>query len=114
MLKQLVVENLNGSMNLTLKFHEDLNILTGKNGCGKTTILKLIWYLMSGNIERVIDEKIPFDYARLDASNFFIEIRISTTVNEKLVLFNWDVGKGFQSRKIKLSACDRETEWING
>jgi predicted ATP-binding protein involved in virulence len=32
------------------QFNPDLNILTGRNGSGKTTIMKLIWFIMSGNV----------------------------------------------------------------
>ncbi|TCG02053.1 hypothetical protein BZM26_02650 [Paraburkholderia strydomiana] len=34
----------------TYNFNTDLNILTGRNGSGKTTIIKLIWAVVSGNI----------------------------------------------------------------
>lgn len=34
----------------------DLNILTGRNGAGKTTILKLLWYVVSGNIFEALKE----------------------------------------------------------
>jgi predicted ATPase len=36
--------------NVTYRFNKDLNILTGRNGSGKTTILKLVWSIISGNI----------------------------------------------------------------
>lgn len=36
--------------------HDDINILTGRNGSGKTSILKLLWYVMSGNILIAIRE----------------------------------------------------------
>lgn len=35
---------------IRLNFNDDLNIITGRNGSGKTSILKLLWYIMSGNI----------------------------------------------------------------
>jgi ABC-type cobalamin/Fe3+-siderophores transport system ATPase subunit len=38
------------------KLHSDLNILTGRNGAGKTTVLKLLWYIMSGNILLALHE----------------------------------------------------------
>ncbi|OTH00542.1 AAA family ATPase [Acinetobacter sp. ANC 4973] len=41
---------------ISLNFQEDLNVLTGKNGAGKTNILKLIWYIISGNIDKAIEE----------------------------------------------------------
>jgi predicted ATPase len=33
-----------------------LTIITGSNGTGKTTLLKLIWYMMSGHIRQAFDE----------------------------------------------------------
>jgi len=35
--------------NVTYSFNSDLNILTGRNGSGKTTVLKLAWAVISGN-----------------------------------------------------------------
>ncbi|MFC7477603.1 hypothetical protein ACFQS7_24805 [Dankookia sp. GCM10030260] len=35
---------------------EDLNILTGRNGAGKTSVLKLLWAIVSGNIIIALDE----------------------------------------------------------
>ena len=56
MIKSLSVQGLHGRIDFKLDFHEDINIITGKNGCGKTTVLKLIWYMISGNIERINSE----------------------------------------------------------
>lgn len=48
---------LNGLNNhIKLNFNEDLNIITGRNGSGKTNFLKLIWYVISGNIEVALRE----------------------------------------------------------
>jgi len=41
---------------LRLEFHQDINIITGRNGSGKTSILKLLWYIMSGNILLALKE----------------------------------------------------------
>ena len=41
---------------VSLTFHEDLNIITGYNGAGKTNLLKLIWYTISGNFYALLDE----------------------------------------------------------
>lgn len=32
------------------RLHDDLNVITGRNGAGKTSILKLLWYIISGNL----------------------------------------------------------------
>ena len=39
-----------------MDFNEDINLFTGKNGCGKTTILKILWFIQSGHIENLITE----------------------------------------------------------
>ena len=44
--------------------HPDLNILTGRNGVGKTSLLKLLWYVMSGNILLALQE-VSFSKLRL-------------------------------------------------
>jgi len=41
---------------LRLEFNHDLNIITGRNGSGKTSVLKLLWYILSGNIFLALKE----------------------------------------------------------
>lgn len=41
---------------IQLNFNEDMNILTGRNGAGKTSVMKLMWYILSGNIEHALTE----------------------------------------------------------
>ena len=41
---------------LRLSFNDDLNIITGFNGAGKTNLLKLIWYTISGNTHALLEE----------------------------------------------------------
>lgn len=65
MIKRLIVKNLNGRFDFDLTFHRDLNILVGQNGCGKTSLLKLMWYVYSGNIYRLPFELV-FDNVRLE------------------------------------------------
>lgn len=42
--------------NTTYEFNDDLNILTGRNGSGKTTIMKMAWFIISGNILLALKE----------------------------------------------------------
>jgi len=70
----------NKNLDFDLNFNEDINILTGKNGSGKTTMLKLIWYLISGNIERLIPdinfvEDAIFDEVEIETSTFSLKIK---------------------------------------
>jgi recombinational DNA repair ATPase RecF len=36
---------------LEVSFYRDLNVVTGLNGAGKTSFLKLVWCLISGNMK---------------------------------------------------------------
>jgi predicted ATPase len=58
-LKVEVTNLLNRYSHIALDFNHDLNIITGKNGAGKTSLLKLLWYVISGNIELAMKE-VPF------------------------------------------------------
>lgn len=60
----------------TLLLHPDLNILTGKNGSGKTTIMKLIWYIVSGRIVRALTE---VDFSRITIKTDRYEIEVIRT-----------------------------------
>ncbi len=55
-------------------FNADINLLTGKNGAGKTTILKLIWYLNGAYIYNLITE-INFNEIELETSNSVINVK---------------------------------------
>jgi len=74
MIKRLIVKNLNGRFDFDLTFHRDLNILVGQNGCGKTSLLKLMWYVYSGNIYRFASELI-FDEVYLETFDSKIELK---------------------------------------
>lgn len=42
------IKNLYGSMNIKLHFEDNTLILVGENGVGKTTVLRLLFYILSG------------------------------------------------------------------
>lgn len=56
MLTSFKVTGLWGHQEYPFDFHEDLNIITGSNGTGKTTLLKLIWYMLSGHLKQAFLE----------------------------------------------------------
>lgn len=68
---------------LAFDLHDDLNILTGRNGSGKTTVLKLLWYIISGNILLALRE-VPFDRVAIETSTYRCAInrtgRVTCTV----------------------------------
>lgn len=74
MIKSLVVKGLWGRYDYDLQFNEDVNIFTGSNGTGKTTLLKMLWYAYSGNYERLIGEI------------FFQELTVDFTNNFKVII----------------------------
>ena len=75
MIKSLNVKGLNNKsdFNLELEFNADLNIFTGKNGSGKTTVLKLLWYMNGGFFSQLIAE-VPFYYVELQTSDNTVSI----------------------------------------
>lgn len=82
---KLEVINLNNNeSSLNLNFNEELNILTGRNGSGKTTVLKLLWFCISGNLERALRE-IKFDKLRLYTSTFVLFVEFLKNKSEQEV-----------------------------
>ncbi len=72
-LKRVSVKGLNNKVDCDFEFHDDINIVTGINGCGKTTFLKMLWYAISGNIERLISD-ISFEAFYLETSHFCLSL----------------------------------------
>lgn len=78
-IKKLEIKGLHGNNEpLILNFNSDLNILSGRNGAGKTTILKLMWYLISGNFDKAVAE-IKFDSVELETNIYQLFIKIDFT-----------------------------------
>ncbi len=82
MIKRLIVKNLNGKHDFDLTFHPDINIFIGKNGAGKTTLMKLIWALVSGNIDILFEDKIYFDYLRVESIKNYYELTFDRVANK--------------------------------
>lgn len=76
MIQKLEVKGLNGRFDRDFEFYEDFNIFIGQNGVGKTTLLKLIWFLTSGNLHRVISE-IPFRDISIETSEFSLGMQMN-------------------------------------
>jgi energy-coupling factor transporter ATP-binding protein EcfA2 len=87
MLKTFEARGINGHISVPrIDFAEDLNVITGVNGSGKTTVLKLLWYLVSGNLER-IPQEMSFEFIELVTSDFEISLhRTAKTDHIKLYL----------------------------
>ena len=77
-IEQFSIKNLHGYMNFELIFADNTLILVGENGTGKTTVLRMLYYLLSGqwsmlknykfdSITLSIDQKIDKPRASLPA-----------------------------------------------
>jgi predicted ATPase len=73
MIKQIEIKKLHNQWDHTINFHDDISLLTGRNGTGKTAVIKLAWYLISGNIERTVRE-IDFQYAKVTTDTCTISV----------------------------------------
>jgi energy-coupling factor transporter ATP-binding protein EcfA2 len=61
-----------------LNFYDDVNIITGRNGSGKTNVLKLLWYFISGNILQALKE-VPFKKATIVTSEYeYVLVKLSS------------------------------------
>lgn len=74
MIRSLKVERLNNRLSDEFEFHEDLNIFTGPNGSCKTTLLKLIWYFISGHLQEILVE-IPFHSVSIQTELFDLTMK---------------------------------------
>jgi predicted ATP-binding protein involved in virulence len=91
MIERLFVQGLNNSeTSLELYFNPDLNLLTGKNGSSKTTILKMIWYLNSGRFLSLIRE-VNFRYVELTTSMFKLSVLRDVNENSSTIKLNEEI-----------------------
>lgn len=116
MLQSFHVTGLNGSLEHKLMFNKDLNIVTGRNGSGKTSLLKLLWYLFSGNIERTLPE-IEFKTADLKGTGFRVRVDLYAGEDKSLAQIIWKIGKN-KERKIEFPRdgwenCDGQIDVAN-
>lgn len=71
---------------IKIPFNGDVNIITGRNGSGKTTILKLMWYCISANIERAIRE-ITFKKVEIVTSVYKLTVELIKTKKQNISHF---------------------------
>ncbi len=90
-LKRVSIKGLNNKVDCDFEFHDDINIVTGINGCGKTTLLKMLWYAISGNIERLVSE-IRFKSFNLESSSFSLSL-IDTKDSDTYPNIDWEYTK---------------------
>lgn len=89
-LKEIHITGLFGRQDtIQYSFNDDLNILTGKNGAGKTTVIKLAWFIISGNISLAIKE-ISFTSCKIKTDEYECTVR---RISRNLFEINFSHGK---------------------
>lgn len=109
MIKTFKATNLNRGMNFDLQLNEDINIITGANGSGKTTVLKLLWYAISGNLDRILPE-ISFDSFEMTTDNALISITKEEHNKKPLVKLRYKTNKLEETRE-KTITPERLADW---
>ena len=99
MIKEISVTNLFGNLNVAIAVNGNNAILTAPNGCGKTTILKMIDACARNNINYL--QRVPFD-----------TFHITFDDGDDIILNNHDtftIIKGLQSTKdiLLIDQCQR-------
>lgn len=114
--KRLYIEQFRGFKEFELKINENTTILVGKNGTGKTTILEIIYNMLSGNMQyfkedaslksielelvngrtiKVInganDIEIYIDDKKVEANNEFFEMKKVIYIPTEVVFSNYEV-----------------------
>tara|TARA_R110002033_G_scaffold573_3_gene5373 strand:+ start:482 stop:1630 length:1149 start_codon:yes stop_codon:yes gene_type:complete len=73
-IKHVNIQGLFGrEKSVDMEFHDDLNIVTGANGSGKTTIMKLIWYIVSGRTLKALVE-VPFSKVFIETDCYKVTV----------------------------------------
>lgn len=107
MVKSIFISDLYGKeLNKEYFFDKKINIVTGINGAGKTTFIKLVWYLISGNIERALEE-IEFSYVRLIHELFVLEITRdkSNKTNKYITIIEFKNTEESKCLKLETEQC---------
>ncbi|MEY4905055.1 MAG: hypothetical protein RLZZ292_2870 [Bacteroidota bacterium] len=100
MIQRLIIKKLflQEQNNYDVTFFNDLNILTGRNGSGKTTIMKILWYAISGHFDVLVNE-ISFESITIDTDKFRLILETNQLPTYKLSITYTDTPDGNQEIK---------------
>ena len=81
---ELKIKKLFGSRNINFKIINNLSLIIGENGCGKSTILKIIDYILNNDFVSL--SKIPLQSIRLKIGSKVIKIDYKDIIVEEKIL----------------------------
>ena len=108
--KKLFIEQFKGFRNFNISFEDDVNVLVGENGTGKTTLFEIIYNGLSGNKDYFKDEsltKIEI-IVHLDGNDRTISI-INDNEKIRLLIDNTETDSGndfFEKQKVLYFPAD--------
>lgn len=97
-IKELIAKNVHGYIPINLKFNDDLTFLTGSNGCGKTTALKLISAILQPDLDLLTKIKYTSITLKCSLENKTWSIKLSKTNGKSEIA--WEV-KQFRVKDIQ-------------
>lgn len=99
-LKSLTLTNFRSIRDLRLEFPEQVNVLSGVNGAGKTAILDCVAIMLSRLVGRIRSTKgTGRFFSEYDITNGMSETRSDIEIVFKGHLFDWSVSKARRGRK---------------
>lgn len=117
MIKSIQIKGLHNKWDHEISFYDDISLITGRNGCGKTAVIKLAWYLISGNIERTIRE-VNFSFAKVVTDSCTVSITCeglepTSKVHVEAVFNGPEAPMSLTLIRQEWNARDRELDLIN-
>ncbi|MBF0180515.1 MAG: AAA family ATPase [Magnetococcales bacterium] len=102
MLTELILKNVGPAASMALKFGERINLLTGDNGAGKTFLLDIAWWALTGTWPAEVNANLSSGMmakpCNEDQASIYYKFIINKIINDNTSYFNrieqkWDRGK---------------------
>lgn len=94
--KKLTAKNVHGRIPIKLVFDNKISFLCGANGCGKTTVLKLISSILQPNFELI--NQIDFEKVSITCNISNREITIEVTKLQDANIAEWKIKEKWKSK----------------
>lgn len=98
-IEHIEIRGLNKRLTARYDLQPDINVVTGLNGSGKTSLIKVMWYLISGNAERIARE-VNFELLKVRTNRFEVQIE------RKGEAFSWKFVRGNDTKEGKYTLKD--------